>query len=93
MSHKLKLLSLNVRGLRNAIFSYLKSQLSYDLLPSRDIFFNRGRNSMGCRMGWHFFSLAAWLFAPEGRLRSFKSTFYISFVTLRVGLRKKAFNC
>ena len=55
MSRKLKLLSLNVRGLRNvnkrrAIFSYLKAQKA-TIFCLQETFIKRGRKSMACRMG------------------------------------------
>ena len=97
MSRKLKLLSLNVRGLRNvnkrrAIFSYLKAQKAtifclqetYSSIEDEKVWPAEWR-------GQNFFF--AWLFALQRRLHSFESTFHISLAARRSGLRRKVFNC
>ena len=97
MSRKLKLLSLNVRGLRNvnkrrAIFSYLKAkkatnfclQERYSSIEDEKVWPAEWGGGGG---GQNFFF--AWLFALQRCLHSFESTFHISLATRRSGLRRK----
>ena len=84
----LKLLSLNVRGLRNgnkrrAIFSYLKKSKSYNLLFARNLLITRRWKIVVYRMGRQY-NLFARNHTLKRSLHSFKSQLTFQLSTIKV---------
>lgn len=96
MSRNLKLLSLNVRSMRNfskwsANFSYLKWKrtMIFRLQKSHSPI----ENEKVWSAEWLIKYFLAWFLALEGGLHFSKYVFYILFAMRGGGLRKELFNC